>query len=183
MHINVNVEGLDAVDLTTVVGDEIAYYDPETEEMEHRPRTLGDLVAEKLADKIYAGLDHERRYELIQTATSERIKLIRERLVAQVEEALTGEIQKTNSYGERTGGTVTMRELVIAEVGTVINGKNDRFSNTAPLLAQVVNREVTRALRGELDQIFAAEKDKVVAAVRAQAADLIADAVKKGLGR
>lgn len=185
MQINVTVDGIDGVDLTTVVGDEIAYYDPETEETEHRPRTLGDLVAEKLADKIYAGLDYQQRYELTKTASAERVKLIRERLVPQVEQALTGEIQKTNNYGEPTGQTTTMRELIIAEVTRVINAKGDRFYSDSdkPLLTRVVTAEVNRALTAELADAFKAEKEKVVAAVKAKAADLIAEAVKQGVGR
>lgn len=183
MQINVNVEGLDAVDLTTVIGDEIAYYNPETEETEHRPRSLGDIVAEKLADKIYAKYAHEDLYALREVVQKERVAMIRERLAPEVEQALTGGIQKTNSYGEPTGGATTMRELVIAEVTQVINGKSDRYSKTPPLLATVVNREVTTLLQRELAEIYAKEKEKVVAAVRAQAADLIAEAVKKGLGR
>lgn len=183
MQINVNVEGLDTIDLTTVVGDEIAYYNPETEENEHRPRTLGDIVAEKLAEKVYAKSAHEDLYALRDSVRKERVAMIRERLAPVVEQALTGDIQKTNSYGEPTGAATTMRELVIAEVSRVINGKSDRYSTTPPLLAQVVNREVTSLLQRELAEIYAAEKEKVVAAVRAQAAELVADAVKKGLGR
>lgn len=184
MQINVTVEGIDAIDINTVVGDEIAYYDPETEELEHRPRTLGDLVAEKLANKIYDAMSYEEQRATREAVQTERIKLVREQLAPVVEAALTGEIQKTNSYGEPTGQATTMRELVIAEVSQVINGKVDRYSsNSAPLLNHVVNREVTSLLQRELNEVFAAEKEKVVAAVRAQAADLIADAVKKGLGR
>jgi hypothetical protein len=185
MNINITVDGLEGVDLSTVIGDEIAYYDPETGETEHRPRTLGDLVAEKLADKIYAGLDYERRNELTKTASAERVKLIRERLVPQVEAALSGEIQKTNNYGEPNGQTTTMRELVIAEITRVINAKGDRHYSDSekPLITRVVSSEVNRALTTELADAFKAEKDKVVAAVRAKAADLIADAVKQGVGR
>lgn len=185
MQINVNVDGLDGVDLSTVIGDEIAYSESDTGYTERQARTLGDLVAEKLADRIYAGLDHERRYELVKTASAERVKLIRERLVPQVEEALSGEIQRTNNYGEPNGQTTTMRELVIAEITRVINASGDRHYNgsEASLITRVVTAEVNRALTTELNAAFKAEKDKVVAVVRAQAAELVAGAVKKGLGQ
>lgn len=185
MQINVTVDGLDGVDLTTVVGEEIAYYNPETEETEHKPRTLGDLVASKLADKLWGELSYEQRSDLHRQVREERIRLVRERLAPLVEEALNGEIQKTNHYGEPTGAKTTMRELVVAEVSRVINATGDRYSSSdkAPLITRVVTAEVNRALTTELSDAFKAEKAKVVAAVRAKAADLIADAVKQGVGR
>ena len=143
-------------------------------------------MAEKLADKIYSPeLSYEQRTELHRQARDERIELIRERLAPQVEEALSGDIQKTNAHGEPNGQTTTMRELVIAEITRVINAKGDRFhsGDAEPLINRVITFEVNRALTTELSQVFAAEKEKVVAAVRAQAAELVADAVKKGLGR
>lgn len=184
MQINVTVDGLDAIDLTSVVGDEIAYYNPETEETEHRPRTLADIVAEKLADKIDGDLTYEGRRDLRDRIARERLAVIRERLAPIVEEALTGDIQKTNAYGERTGSTTTMRELIISEVSKVLNGKSDPYARDGQtLLGTSITNSIRKLLGNELNAVFTAEKDKVVAAVRAQAAELVAEAVKKGLGR
>ncbi len=185
MQINVNVDGLDAIDLNTVIGDSVTQYDEDGDAIQGEQLTLGDLVAEKLANKIYAGLDYDGRYELSKKAGEERVKLIRERLVPQVEEVLSGEIQKTNNYGEPNGQKTTMRELVIAEITRVVNAKGDRYhsSENTPLINRVVTAEVNRVLGTELAEVFKAEKDKVVAAVRAQAAELVAEAVAKGVGR
>ncbi len=184
MQINVTVDGLDGVDLHTVIGEQVTQYDEDGVAIQGDQLTLGDLVAQKLADKIYSGLDYEHRHQLAKTAAAERVKLIRERLEPQVEEALNGAIRKTNNYGEPTGQTTTMRELVIAEITQVIGAKGDRYSsNQKSLLDTVVNGQVAAALQGELKKAFDAEREKVVAAVRAQAAELVAQAVKQGLGQ
>lgn len=187
MQINVTVEGLDAIDLSTIIdGQPIRRYNHDTEEYEEvtPSRTLGDLVADKLADKLWGDLSHSDRNDIRRVVVDERVKVVREQLAPIVEATLTEQIQRTNNYGEPSGGTVTMRELVVAEVGKVINGKADRYSSSSrPLIDEVVNRVVVNALTTELSKVFDGEKQKVIAAVRAQAAELVAEAVKKGLGR
>ena len=167
MQINVTVDGLDGVDLSTVIGEQVTQYDEDGDAIPGDQLTLGDLVAQKLAEKIYGSLDYADRRDLIRVATDERISLVRERLAPQVEEALSGEIQKTNNYGEPTGQVTTMRELVIAEITRVVNAKGDRYhsSENTPLINRVVTAEVNRVLGTELAEVFKAEKDKVVAAV------------------
>lgn len=183
MHINVTVDDLDGVDLNTVIGDEIAYYDPESGETERRPRTLGDLVAEKLADKIYAEVGYERRVELSQQASRERTQIIRAKVEPIIERALAGPIRLTNTYGEPTGPETTLNALVIEEAKKAIAGGRNDYGRGDTLAQRVVKDAVGAALTKELAGVLAEEKAKVVAAVRAKAAELIADAVKQGIGR
>lgn len=183
MNINVTVDGLDAVDLNTVIGDEIAYYDAESGETEHRPRTLGDLVAEKLADKIYGGLDYERRHELTKQVHKTRIEAIQSKVTPIIEKALAGPIRLTNSYGEPTGAETTLNALIVEEAKKTIAGGRGDYGRGDTLAQRVVKDAVGAAFIGELGKAVADEKAKVVAAVRAKAADLIAEAVKQGVGR
>lgn len=181
MQINVTVEGIDGIDLNTVLGEEIAYYNPETEETERRPQTLADLVAKKVTalltkDDSWGGL----RKRFLQIRDEE----MRTAVKPIVAEALAGPIQKTNRYGEPTGATTTMRELIIAEVSKALHEKADRFSSSGPTFLHKAVAETVRAmLDAELKAVFDAEKAKIVAAVKDKAADLIADAVKQGVGR
>jgi hypothetical protein len=181
MQINVTVDGLDAIDLTAEIGEEIRDYDDETGEYNTRGKTLADIVAEKItarltADEYWSGL-RKRFLEL-------RDEEIRAAVRPLVENALTGPITKTNVYGEPTSGTTTMRELVMAEVNKVIHERSDKYRSDSPTMLQA---NITKAVRTELDKelraVFDAEKQKVVGAVRASAAELVAEAVKKGLGR
>lgn len=183
MHIEVNVSGLDGVDLTTVVGEEISYYEPETGETEHRPRTLGDLVAEKLADKIYSSLTHEARYEMTKRADRERVAIIRSKVEPIIEEAISGPIRLTNSFGEPTGPETTLNALIIDQAKKTIAGNRSDHGRGDTLAQRVIKDAVGAALARELNAAVADEKAKVIAAVRAKAADLIADAVRQGVGR
>jgi hypothetical protein len=183
VRIQVSVDGLDAVDLTTVIGDEIAYYDPETGETEHRPRTLGDLVAEKLADKIYSSLTYEARHEMTKRADRERLAIIKAKVEPIIEAAISGPIRLTNSFGEPTGPETTLNALIVDEAKKAIGGGRTDYGRGDTLAQRVIKEAVGAALAKELSAAVAAEKEKVVAAVRAKAADLIADAVKQGVGR
>jgi len=179
MEINVNVEGVEALDLTTVIAERVRY--DEDGEPETTDVTLGERVAALIAAKLtkeeeWGGL--RKRYLDIRT------EVIREQVTPIVAEAISGPIQKTNIYGEPTSGTTTLRELIMSEVSTVINQKADRHrSDSQTLLQRNISQAVKTILEKELSEVFAAEKAKVIAAVRAQAADLIASAVKQGIGR
>jgi hypothetical protein len=180
MEINVNVEGVEALDLTTVIAQRVRY-DEDGERDVTTDITLGERVAVLVAAKLtkeeeWGGL--RKRYLDI------RSEVIREQVAPIVTEAISGPIQKTNHYGEPTSGTTTLRELIMAEVSTVINQKADRHSSSGQtMLQRNISQAVKTILEKELSEVFAAEKAKVVAAVRAKAADLIADAVKQGIGR
>lgn len=181
MQINVTVEGLDAIDLTAEIGEEIRDYDEETGEYNTRGKTLGDIVATKLVKELtrddrWSGL-RKRYLEL-------REEEIRAAVRPLVEDALNGPIQKTNVYGEPTSGTTTMRELIMAEVNKVIHERSDKYRSDSPTMLQAtISKAVRTELGKELQAVFDAEKQKVVDAVRASAAELVAEAVKKGLGR
>jgi len=181
MQINVTVEGLDGIDLNTVVGDEIAYYNPETEETEYRPRTIADIVADRLTKRI---TEDGRWGEARQQFATIRDEEIRKAVKPIVAEALAGPIRKTNSYGEPTGAATTMRELIIAEVGKALHEPLDKYNRSGPtFLHKAVADTVRTMLDAELKAVFDAEKAKIVAAVKDKAADLIADAVRQGVGR
>jgi hypothetical protein len=77
-----------------------------------------------------------------------------------------------------------MRELILAEVEKFMSAPADRhYRDKGTVLEKYVRDEVQTTLKKELADALAEEKAKVVAAVRASAADLIADAVKRGIGR
>lgn len=179
MQINVTVEGLDAIDLTAQVGEEIRDYDDETGEYNLRGKTLGDIVAEKLTKQLTA----EKFYgDLQKRFTTIRDEEIRKAVEPVVAEAITGAIALTNGYGERSGQTTTMRELVMAEAKKLFTERSD-YGRGSTLAQRILAEEIGRAFQAELATVIKAEKEKVVAAVRAKAADLIADAVKQGVGR
>lgn len=175
MEITVNV---DKVDLNTVVGEH-RVYDHEFDRYSSEPMTIADAVVEKLFRNLVAD-----RAEINRAIGAIRTEVIRERVTAEVEAALSQPFQPVNQYGEKTGKETTLREEIarIAQDAVRLDKRNS-FSREDTAAEKVIRDEVNRALDKELKETVAAEKAKVVAAVRAKAADLIAQAVKEGIGR
>lgn len=175
MQINVTVSDLEAIDLNTVIGEDVSYYNPETEETEYRPRTLGDVLIERMVSNavkdtdIYRGILRKRVHEL-------RDEMIRAQIEPMIAAAMTGPIHLTNSYGEPTGKATTMRELIQEQVTRFITPGTGSFREPSAfqkLLAQEVNRQFTK----ELTDAIGAEKDKARKLVRDHAAKVVADTV------
>lgn len=175
MEIVIQVNG--EPDLTAIVGGELAFYNPETDEYETRGKTLGDLVAEKLADKIYSMYAHEDIRELRNQIARDREKLIRERLEPILSKAMSGEIYATNGYGERIGGKpITIRELIVSEAGKALTTRS-RYDQKPTVLEQAVSKEVNAVLTKELNEAVGAAKAELVKAVRDKAAQFMTDEV------
>lgn len=175
MQINVT-----EVDLTSVIGEKRTY-DEDGDYLRTEPMTLGDAVAERI---VQALLRTEDFRSIAREAVDIRQDEIRERTRAEVEAALTGPVDLTNHYGERTGRTTTLREEVVrlASEALKVDHRASHARDLTPV-QRIIRDEVDRALTNELKAAVDDEKAKVVAAVRAKAADLIATAVKEGVGR
>jgi hypothetical protein len=180
MEITVKVDTT-GIDLTTVIGER-SRYDHDIEEGVSEDVTLGDEVAKRITAKLtkdeeYPGL--RKRFLAI------RDEEIRKALEPVIVAAISGPIQKTNNYGEPSGGTTTLRELIMDEAQRLATAKvSDGYrSSSETVLAKFVREQIAAAFTKELAAVVAEEKAKVVAAVRAKAADLIAEAVKQGVGR
>lgn len=170
MQINVTVEGLEAVDLNTPV------INVETDD----PVTLADVIA----DRAVRTLAYEDGRDLRRRIGEIRDEEIRELVKPIVLGAVDSAIQETNRWGEPTGKPTTLRELVIKEAKALLTQPADNYNRGKGTVLEVAVRNVVdRAIRAELDKVLAEEKAKVVALVQGKAAELIAEAVKKGLGR
>lgn len=150
-----------------------------------RSMTIADLVAEKLADRLVA--DNTGYYNTLHQRVDHRInELISDRVAPMIDEAMTKPLRKTNAYGEPISGTeTTMRELIVGAATAWLekSAAVDSYDRNRQTKAQMlVNEAVGKALTKELSTVIAAEREKVVAAVRAQAADIIARSVVAGIG-
>jgi hypothetical protein len=170
MQINVTVDGIEAVDLNTPVVN--------TESSE--PLTLADVIA----DRAVRTLAYEDIRDLRRRISDIRDEQIRAIVLPTVTEAIEAGIQKTDQWGSPVGQPTTLRDLVLKEAKELISRPADSYDRKkGTVLEKVVREAVDRTIRAELSAVLAEEKAKVVAAVQAQAAELIAEAVKKGLGR
>lgn len=178
MEIKVDVQVGD-VDLTTVIGER-SRYDHDAEERVAEPVTLGDAVAARITAKLTA----EEHYGVLRNkVVAMRDEEIRAQLAPIVATAIESNVQRTNTYGQAVGEPTTLTTLIIDEVKTYLSrtdGYGDRATN---VLQKTIREAVDKAIRTELAAVIADEKARVVTAVRAKAAELIAQAVKEGIGR
>lgn len=168
MHINVNVAD---VDLSDVVGG----YGPEGE-----PTTLGDLVIAEIARQFMKTEDWP---ELRRRVITIRDEEIRAQITPMIAEAVAKPIQRTGAYGDPIGEPVSMREVVVDEARKILQGtpKGSYDRDAQPLGRKLIREMVEKEMRAELADAIKAERQKVVDAVRAQAAELITEAVTKGV--
>ncbi len=177
MEITVNVTD---VDINSVVGS-TRRYNHDTEEYHEEPLTLGEAIIDRVADLLVQTSDRELRLAVNQVRTQE----IKDQVAKQVEAALVEPLRQTNTWGEPTGEPTNLRNeiLRIASKAVELPARSNSYQAEKSVLQRIISEEVDRVLAKELADVVKAEKEKVVAAVRAKAADLIATAVREGVGR
>lgn len=125
--------------------------------------TIGDLVADRLAQRIINDRDAYRPFS--HEVTRIRDEEIRKAVAPLIAEALTTPKQQTNTWGESTGPSVTLSEIIVAEARKQLSQKaGDSYSSDRRTIVQkLVADEVTKAF------------GKVIAEEVAKARDLVAD--------
>jgi hypothetical protein len=167
--LNIEVNVID-VDLNTVL---VPGYE------DSAPTTLADKVVDQL---VREALKEDGWKPLVRRVQEIRDEEIRKLVLPAITEAFEKPVQKTNTWGEPTGEPLTLREVVVEEARKILNGtKSDSFRGDEPLGRQLINQMVLKELRAELTDAIKTEREKVVTAVREQAAQLITEAVTKGV--
>lgn len=106
-----------------------------------------------------------------------------------VAETLKGEIQLTNTYGEKTGKTTTLRELIMATVQSWLvakvdyNGRETNYGNDGkPRINWMIDAAVKTEAEGQIKQAIAATVADVRSKLTASATAQLAEGVTKLLG-
>lgn len=142
--------------------------------------TVADLIAEKAIRELAQGHSWKPLTERIRAIEDEEIRAAVRELIT---EALNGPIRKTNTYGESYGEPTTLRALIGEEVTKAVGKSGGSYERSESVLNKVIREEVTSAFRKELADVIKDQKAKVIDAVRAEAADVLAEAIEKGLNK
>ncbi|SRR6266851_4750600 len=153
------------VDLATELRPETEYQHSET---------IGDAVVRVLANRF---ADNRALWPpLMQRVTELRDKEITQQIAPLIAEAIGASFTKTNAFGESTGETSTLREVIVAEVArTVTKPVSSGYSET--LLQKIVREEVAKTFTNVVRNEVAKARDLVGDRIGAE----IASAVKAGL--
>lgn len=177
MQITVNVE---AVDINSQIGDRHTY----DEDEQQIPLTIGEAIVDRVAQMI---AKDESSRGLREQVREMRVEEMRARVIAELDAAFVQPVQQTSQWGEPVGNPTTLRSEIVKLAEAALKIPRPGYSSSSPretgAVQQFLQREIEESLKKELAAAVADEKAKVVAAVRAKAADLIAQAVKEGVGR
>jgi len=174
MDIVLNIDAKD-LDLAEKIG---AYYDEDGDLI--GGKSVADAVVSKLVAQAAQGdyaKDLKRRVEEI------RDEEIRRRISAAVESALAEPINLTNGYGQRTGQTVTLTELIMqtAEKWLSETERDRRTDRSERRINLLVRTQVDEALKTEIADAVKAAKETVAQQLGKSVADVVTDAVRAGL--
>lgn len=177
MEISVNVGGAESIDLNTVLGQrpERVFLGHGDYDVRDQPFTLGDLVAERLVEKLSHDESYPTLREMVQRV---RADILREKLEPIVEEAIQGQLQLTNEFGEPRGPKVTLRQYIVDEAKKILTkARRSARGNHETLLEEIVNGKVKAALVNELKDALDTEKKKVQELLAKEGGRIIAEAL------
>lgn len=165
----------------SVIGSERLGYNPDTDQVDEIPLTLGASVADLIARRLIDGMRRDVRDMVVQSVT----ETIQTEVGAIVREQLDGTIRPTNQWGESQGEPQTLRALLAAEMQRYLAEKprdnRDGYSGSSPRpggFRLLLEREIDNALSTELRATIQQARKDVVGKVQTKAAALIAEAIK-----
>ena len=144
---------------------------------EYEPVSLGDAVVEQIVQRLIGEIRKDIRASvkaaLQPTIDAETTTIVRE--------VLTGEIRRTDRWGQTQGEPTTLRDMLADDIANYLNEpakawrSDERKNGFRALLRDTVDETLGRELRTEVDKA----KQAVRAQVAAKAAEVFGDVVKQ----
>lgn len=163
--------------------DKLAPYLEDVEGEPLGPGSVESLIVELAARRLLSNcVDMERSQysEVYRRIASIRDETIAELVRPQIEEALERSFTRTNSFGEPTGETTTLREVIVEEAKRWLTKPGDGFSRRGETNVQhLINQEVDRALTSELKAAIQDARHEVTEAVKAKGAEVLTETIKR----
>lgn len=144
------------------------------DEEDYRPVTLGDMVADKLVQRVTRDPGWEGiRRRITEISKEEILEQVRPLIAYQLDKGFP----KTNQYGEPVAGTTTLSELIMAEVRKVLTQRADTYDSKRTVLQKMVADAVT----AEFAKVIKEQVDTVRKEIADEAANRVKDAVTAAL--
>lgn len=171
MNITVNV---DEVTLATVV-EEVVGYDEEGE-----PRTTSGTMAQLVAAQLVDRITKDARYpRLVDQVIDIRREVIKDAVVPMIEEAVKKQYQRTDSWGERTGEPVTLRDTILKEADKILKQPVDSYNRgQGTLIQKIIREEVMAAFSNEIRDAVKLARKQVAGEVGQQVATAVENAMR-----
>jgi hypothetical protein len=145
-------------------------------------QTIGDKVVSELVGIAVRGDKWDNVTRRVKDIRDEEIRVA---VHAEIVEALSAPITKTNAYGEKVGDETTLREVIANEAREAmrIGHRNTPWQSDIPEHARplwnLIQKEAAAAVTQVIKQEVAEEAARIRQAMRDQAAALLADGKAK----
>jgi hypothetical protein len=148
---------------------------------------IRDAIQREVVSAIRRDIEQDIKrsvLEILKTEAQNQVAVI-------IDDLIQGQIPITNNYGERTGKTTTLRELIMEQVNDTLTRKVTRNGSAArnydndaqPYVVHVAQKEakavVDKELKAAVDQAVA----QVKKAVSDQTATTLSEQIMRGLSR
>lgn len=171
MEFTVNVDKIDLNDQLN------SYYDEDGDRISGG--TFGDAIAEKLISKFAKSDEYKGLAARVRTIRDEEIRAL---LLPVLTEAMQGPIATTNTYGEPSGKTTTLRELIMAEAQRAMTQRGDTYSSDkSTFIQKIVRAAVEDAFKAEIAAAVKEAKAAVVTQMGTTVGTLMSDAVREAM--
>lgn len=172
------------VDMTTVIGMRWEW-DQDGETSHEVKETLGDRVAEILADRIYQA----RRHDDSEYWTSQAVKEAVDRAISErVEAAMSRSVTPTDEFGQPKGALTTMGDIITGRLAAWFkenapsrDSYNSYGSRTTNLQA-LLDDAVKKGIREDADKAVKAAKAEIVSVLQKQAVQVMTETMARAVG-
>jgi hypothetical protein len=173
--VNITVK-IDDISLDTIVGDVLAF-DEEGEQYKTGERTVADLVAAMVTDRV---TQDGRWPALTERVCRIRDEEIREAVRPQITEALTRPVRQHTLYGEAHGPETTLSALIAEEARAMLTKPADQYNRDGrTIVGKMVADEVARAFKAEVADAVKQARSLVADEIGSQVADAVKQAMRR----
>lgn len=131
-----------------------------------------------VTDRVVDTLAREIKREISKQVTEVVVSTAKELAEQQVHAVMAGPIQLTDSYGTKRGEAKTLLELVTEEASKIFSKQVDSYSRKT-VLQKIIADEVNTVFTREVSAAMNEAKTKAIEAVRAKAADMLAQEMSR----
>lgn len=153
-----------------------AYYGP--------PESVEDALIGMAAHLLAMRVSSEELRTIHKKVGEQVAVIVREKVGERIETALAAPITRTDAYGNPKGDTTTLAEIVAAEATAWLSrptGDSYSSSQRKTNLAKILDECIGRVWQAEIGTQIAEAKAQVIKTLTASTAQVLTDAVRRGL--
>ena len=170
------------VTMTLTLDTEVGarYHQTGVDTYDTSPFTLQDAIISEAAAQLVKSMDREFINRLRSEVTAELTRQIDAAVRPVVAAAIEGQFQPTNSYGEKMGPQVTIREMIAKAAANQLNNRNGGFDKKT-VLDEAIAATTPKIIAAELKEHVDAVKADLKARLAAGFSDALVAGVMDGL--